>query len=272
MNRPGDPADGPPLTLVVTAHRTTYLMEAVTSVAAQTCADFDLVCCADLTGSADVMNVFTALVPYVRCRDAQVMSVEGGTAGRVRNAGFAAARTPWIAYLDGDDLLHPAAVARLVQTIADGGNHRDGTGADIISTGMIRITATGRPEPWPESLHYRPPTWIYHTDPDSVNHPTFINQLLAIRRDLWAAHPFEESTNGEDIDFMLHQLLAGRFRKLPEALYGYRDTPGSFSKQEFPGDDVCTNRYRDGYYARLFTQRYRPEIAANFADGRQASR
>ncbi|WP_165984061.1 glycosyltransferase [Streptomyces sp. YIM 98790] len=255
----------PLLTVVVTAHHTRYLTEAMTSVAAQTSTGFDLVCCTDTTGSPGVTALYDGLLPHVRCREARVLEVEGGTAGRVRNAGFAAARTPWIAYLDGDDLLHPDALARLVHTV----RHAE---ADIVSTGMTRITADGRPEPWPQSLTYRPPRWIYRTDPDSVGHPTFFNQLLAIRRELWEAHPFDETTNGEDIDFMLHQLLAGRFHKLPEALYGYRDTAGSFSKQEFPQGDLCTNRYREGYYADLFDLRYRPELAANFSDEPEPAR
>jgi len=237
----------------------------MTSVAAQTCAEFDLVCCVDVTGSPGVVDIYRDILPYVRCRKAQVVEIAGGTAGRVRNVGFATALTPWVTYLDGDDLLSPAAIARLVQAI----EHQD---ADIISTGMTRITASGQPEPWPESLTYRPPRWIYHIDPDTVNYPTFFNQLLAIRRELWAAHPFDETTNGEDIDFMLHQLLAGRFHKLPEALYGYRDIPDSFSKQEIADGDVCTNRYREGYYTRLFEQRYRPELAANFIDGPEPTR
>ena len=255
----------PVLTLVVTAHHTRYLAEAMTSVAAQTCTAFDLVCCADTTGAPGVVEICRALLPYIRCRQARLVEVAGGSAGRVRNAGFAAARTHWVAYLDGDDLLHPNSLTRLLQAIT----RRD---ADIISTGMNRIRADGEPEPWPESLTYRPPRWIYHTDPDTVGHPTFFNQLLAIRRELWAAHPFDETTNGEDIDFMLHQLLAGRFRKLPEALYGYRDTPDSFSKKEFPHGDICTSRYREGYYARLFAQRYRPELAGNFTDATEPNR
>lgn len=249
----------PPLTLVVTAHRTRYLTEAMTSVIAQTWGDFDLVCCADTTGSPGITELYRDLMPYVRCRTARVLEVSGGSAGRVRNAGFTAARTQWVAYQDGDDVLHPAALARLAR-VMDRGD------ADIISTGMTRITANGCPKPWPRSLTYRPPRWIYHTDPDTVGHSTFFNQLLAIRRELWAAYPFHEITNGEDIDFMLHQLLAGRFRKLPDALYGYRDTADSFSKREWAGGDICTNRYRQGYYARLFAQRYRPEVAANFSD------
>ena len=255
----------PLLTLVVTAHHTRYLTEAMTSVIAQTLDDFDFVCCADTTGEPGVAELFRDLLPYVRCRTARVLEVAGGSAGRVRNAGFAAARTPWLTYLDGDDVLHPDALARLSHVA-------DGREVDIVSTGMTRITASGRPEPWPQSLTYRPPRWIYRIDPDTVGHPTFFNQLLAIRRELWSAHPFDETTNGEDIDFMLHQLLAGRFRKLPAALYGYRDTAGSFSKQEFTGGDVCTNRYHQGYYARLFAQRYRPELADNFSDEAEPAR
>lgn len=249
----------PLLTLVVTAHHIRFLTEAMTSVAAQTNTAFDLVCCADTTGGPDTAELFRSFLPFVRCRKAQVLEVAGGTAGRVRNTGFSAARTPWVAYLDGDDLLRPDALAVLGSAVQAGD-------ADIVSTGMDRITPDGRRQAWPQSLTYRPPRWIYRVDPDTVGHPTFFNQLLAIRRELWAAYPFHEETNGEDIDFMLHQLLAGRFRKLPEPVYLYRDTPDSFSKHDFPGDDICTRRYRSGYYAELFARRYRAELAGNFTE------
>ncbi|WP_175541591.1 hypothetical protein [Streptomyces aidingensis] len=44
------------------------------------------------------------------------------------------------------------------------------------------------------------------------------------------------------------------------------------SKQEFPQGDLCTNRYREGYYADLFDLRYRPELAANFSDEPEPAR
>lgn len=253
------------VTLVVTSNRTRFLIESLTSVAAQSSEDFDLVCCADITGDPEVAEVFRAYLPFMRCHTTRLIEVTGGTAGRTRNAGFAAAYSPWITYLDGDDLLRPDAIARLTQAIKAGD-------ADIISTGMTRITPDGRLEACPQSMTYRPPRWIYCTDPDSVGYPTFFNQLLAIRRELWAAYPFDETTNGEDIDFILHQLLAGRFRKLPEPLYGYRDTPGSFSKRDFPGGDICTARYQVGYYAELFARCYRPELADNFTDEAEPER
>lgn len=249
----------PSLTLVITAHRPQHLREAIASVAAQTSTHFDVVCCADATSGYPVADMLRELAPSIPCRRVEVLDVQGGTAGRVRNAGFAAAATQWVAYLDGDDMLYPDALAT-VQAAIDSGQ------ADILSTGMARIDGTGRHSVLPASLRYRPPQWIYRIDPDTVGHATFFNQLLAIRRALWHAGPFYEETNGEDIDFMLHQLLNGTFRKIPVALYGYRDTPDSFSKQHFTGGDLCARRYESGYYQRLFERRYRVEVAGNFAE------
>jgi glycosyltransferase involved in cell wall biosynthesis len=245
------------VTLVVTAHRVQHLGAALASVAEQTSRRFDLVCCADSTGDAGVLAVFADAVRGLGIPRMKVVSVAGGTAGRVRNAGFASAGTPWVVYLDGDDVLHPRAMEFLTAATTDD--------ADIVSTGMWRITAGGDRHELPESLHYLPPPWLYEADPEKTGHATYFNQLLAIRRELWASYPFDETTNGEDIDFMLHQLLEGRFRKLPRALYGYRDTAGSFSKRRYPHGDLCTRRYGSGYYAHLFATRYRPEMVANFS-------
>jgi glycosyltransferase involved in cell wall biosynthesis len=251
---PGQPV----VTLVVTAHHQRYLAEALISVAAQTSDGFDLVGVIDVCGDPGLPEAFAAFLPFIRCRRREQIVISAGTAGRARNAGFAAASTPWVAYLDGDDILRPDAIAQMLRAIA-------ADQADILSSGLVRIAQDGAVTPVPQSLTYRPPRWIYELDPDQVDHATYFNQFLAIRRALWAAYPFEETTNGEDIDFMLHQLLAGRFGKVPLPLYGYRDTPASFSKREFEGADVCTRRYRDGYYATLFQARYGPAVAANFS-------
>lgn len=249
----------PILTLVVTAHRASFLLEALNSVRGQTTGHFELICCADTTGEAEIeelLSEFIASAPLPRC---ELVRVAGGTAGRVRNAGFGAAQTDWVSYLDGDDVLRPEAVARVLEVIQFGC-------ADLICTGMSRLDRSGGWSELPDSWTYRPPSWIYRTDPDTVGHCTYFNQFLAMRRCLWRRYPFDESTNGEDIDFMLHQLLAGRFCKIPSALYGYRDTPGSFSERVFADDDICTRRYRSGYYSRLYARDFRPELAGNFLD------
>lgn len=247
------------LTLVVTAHTITHLEEALTSVANQTTNDFELVCCADTNSGESVVDLFRERAPQIPCARWEIVPIRGGSAGRVRNAGFASARTPWVSYLDGDDVLCNDALEQIQSALTMGES-------DIFSTGMARIDHTGHWKTEDASLAYRPPLWIYQRDPELEGHATFFNQLLAIRRRLWETYPFYEETNGEDIDFMLHHLLNGRFQKVPKILYGYRDTPGSFSTWVYPDGDLCTRRYHSGYYSRLFEQQYRPELASNFAE------
>jgi cellulose synthase/poly-beta-1,6-N-acetylglucosamine synthase-like glycosyltransferase len=242
-------------TLVVTANHCRYLIEALTSVIAQTTHEFDTILCADSTGDPRVAEIFTEFLSYLP--DAVMIEVVGGTAGKVRNGGFGAACTPWVLYLDGDDVLRPDAMATMLAAIAE-------TSADMISSGMYRIRSDGLCVSEPDSLTYYPPRWIYQTDPELHQIWTYFNQFLAIRTELWRAYPFDESANGEDVDFMLHQLLAGRFVKVPAAVYGYRDTPNSFSKRVFPEEDLCTRRYKEGYYAELFARKFSPAVAANF--------
>lgn len=256
----GDRRRSSRLTLVVTAHHTRFLTEALVSVAAQTSTGFRVICCADTTGESQVAETFEQWVPLLHPSPVELLAVAAGTAGAIRNAGFAAARTPWVAYLDGDDLLRPDALERMLEA-ADA--HAE---AGLLSSGMARIHVEGAVEHLPASLTYQPPRWLYETDPDLVGHATFFNQLLMMRRELWAAHPFDASTNGEDIDFMLHQLLCAPFRKVAHALYYYRDVPGSFSKRSYPGGDLCTRRYRNGYYARLFATAFDPALAGNFRE------
>jgi hypothetical protein len=126
------------------------------------------------------------------------------------------------------------------------------------------VTRTGETIPLPESLTYSPAAWLYYEDPDDRGVQTYMNQFMLIRRDLWSRYPFYEYTNGEDIDFMLHALLAGHFLKVPEPLYFLRDTPDSFSKQSFPDSDICTQRYRSGYYEKLFENSTSENVRKNF--------
>ena len=235
------------VTLVVTAHRLKFLREAMASVGSQTTSEFHLVCCADRTGEDGVAELFCESVTHMAIASTMILEVDGGTAGAVRNAGFAASRTAWTCYLDGDDLLRPEALAVMRSAI-------DSEAADIYCSGMFRLSTKGVMSISERSLTYFPPLWIYWRDAESVGHETYFNQFQAIRTEMWWSQPFDETTNGEDIDFMLHQLLRGKFLKVPELLYIYRDNPGSFSKQQFSSGDVCTQRYASGYYARMLYQ------------------
>ena len=254
------------LTLVVTAFRCNFLTEAMISVAAQTRPDFELLCCADTHRDDSVAARFDELLEFVPAQRKRVIRIAGnGTAGFVRNRAFDQVRTPWIGYLDGDDYLHPRAMEAALDAIA-----RHGEDTRLFSSGMARVDPQGIATVMEESLSYYPPDWIYVRDPDQHGHCTYFNQLQLIRREAWADYRYDESTNGEDIDFALHQLLLGRDRKISACLYYLRDTPDSFSKREFAGGDICTERYRSGYYERLWERLYSDQLAANFLTTRSA--
>ncbi len=251
------------LTIVVTAHHARFLTESMMSIASQSTKDFELVCIADVSESNEVLHCFRDCLPYVNCRSYKLISVHGnGTAGFVRNLGFSEASTEWVGYLDGDDLLHMNAVKVMANEINDlrklEVEHR------ILCSGMIRIHGNGRLEPVIESLDYLPPINVYEVDPDLVGEPLFINQFQVIRKEHWHEYKFDETTNGEDIDYMLHHMLMGSFKKIPKFLYYYRYTTNSFSDQIYEGGDIVTQRYLKGYYIELFNQNYDAKYRSNF--------
>lgn len=252
------------LTLLVTAHRENFLAESLLSVIAQTDSEFDLICCADVAVSSDIVLRFEEFMKYVRCRSKRLLIIKGnGTAGRVRNVGFGAASTTWVAYLDGDDYLHPEAIKYVRDAIKN-----NDEAARVYSTGMVRVQKDGVHAPAVDSLSYYPPRWIYEYDPEKVGHATYFNQFQVISRKAWLEYPYNETSNGEDIDFLLHHLLLGRYLKIPNYLYYFRDTPGSFSKEHFLGGDVCTRRYESGYYRSIFARANLKGLELNFREYR----
>ena len=249
------------ITIVITAHHARYLTEALLSVASQTSKLFNLVCCADVSYGLEAYKCFEEHLPYIKCKKKLLLAIQGnGTAGLVRNVGFDNAETEWIGYLDGDDLLHIDAI-NYVKSILQAPCYSN---VDIFSSGMIRIHTDGGLEPIPESLHYLPPLNIYENDPEVIKQPTYFNQLQIIRKSAWQAYRYDETTNGEDIDFMLHQLLMRHFQKISKYLYYYRYTPNSFSYVSFAKGDICTQRYASGYYKKLFKENFSSCFIENF--------
>jgi len=249
--------DSPALTLCITANHARYLSECLISVAAQLDVPYKLVLCADSTGEAGVVDIFEKFLPFLDAADIRIKVTEGGTAGATRNAAFEAADTEWVTYLDGDDLLMPGALRDLSQVAHTGAG-------DILGGGLFLIEADGSAWTVPESLDYKAPIWLYYADLRTFDHWAFVTQPLAIRRSLWQEYRFVETTNQEDVDFMLHQLLMGRYIKIPSVMYGYRHVPESFSSRKYVGGDICERRYHDGYYAQLFETLYTPGLADNF--------
>ncbi len=127
-----------PLVSVVTPVRDAAetLPETVASVLAQTRGDWEMLLVDDgsTDGSAALAERFAAADPRVR---ALRLDAPRGTAA-ARNAGIAAARGRYIAFLDADDLWRPEKLARQLAFMAAGGHV-------FAFSAYRRMDASGRP-------------------------------------------------------------------------------------------------------------------------------
>jgi glycosyltransferase involved in cell wall biosynthesis len=111
MRSLGAPAQGDPVrpavTVVIpTRNRLPLLRQALASALAQTGVDIEVVVVDD--GSTDGTNAYLQALRDPRL---QVVDGAGGGVSRARNAGLAAARNEWVAFLDDDDLWAPDKLA-----------------------------------------------------------------------------------------------------------------------------------------------------------------
>ena len=241
----------PLFSLVLTAHRKEYLSEALMSVCAQTDHDFEFILCLDLRINEDLVDYCSNLFRNIKCTSKTMVTVYGnGTAGFCRNEAFSKTTGRWISYLDGDDMIFPDAVEKMKEQILGDSEY------DIFSSGIVRINTDGVCIPLPDSLSYYPPQNIYWVDPEIIGRATFFNQFQVMRREVWENYKYDITTNGEDIDFMLINLLKWKYKKVSKYLYYYRDVTNSFSKELYQEGDFTTKRYQDGYYQRYYESKY----------------
>ena len=249
------------ISLIVTAHRKCFLYEALISVAAQDDKDFEFVLCFDETGEGGLEEYCKDIFDSIQCAEKRIVKIKGqGTAGYIRNEAFRNTTGNWLAYLDGDDIIAPNAIRTMREQIEKYKEY------DIFSSGMARIEKDGNVVNWEESLTYYPPITIYEEDPEVLGEPTFFNQFQVMHRKVWESYKYDTSSNGEDIDFMLIQLLKWKFKKVSKYLYFYRDVDNSFSKELYKRGDFTTLRYQQGFYSEYFKKNYNEHVACNFVE------
>ena len=255
---------GSDLTLVVTAHRTNHLEEALGSIVEQGTDTFSLVLVADSTGDPAVSQRFADFARRWTRSSASALCVSGGSGGAVRNFGIEESSTSWVTYLDGDDVLAPNAMEVAVSAMASGE-------ADIYLSGVWHIDIGGQSIAVPTSVSDRPTTSLYLQDPDLAGRCPHLFQLVVMRRDVWLEYPYYVGGPGEDLDFILHHLVRHRVRRIPQMLYGHRRTLDGFSERgRRKGEPQaicpcpCSQRYRAGYYRDLLGW-LEPVAASNFS-------
>lgn len=114
------PPSGMPQIAVVTAayNMETYIGATIASVLKQTLSDFEMIAVDD--GSRDGTAGVISAIDDPRVR---LISTPNAGAGAARNRGLAACHAPLVVFLDGDDLLLPDALERMVATMAANPDH-----------------------------------------------------------------------------------------------------------------------------------------------------
>jgi glycosyltransferase involved in cell wall biosynthesis len=103
----------PIVTIVIPTYNRAHLLpRAVASVRAQTCADWELILVDDGSTDSTLADVTAMAAADQRIRLA-VNTGRRGPSG-ARNAGIAAARAPWVAFLDSDDSWEAEKLARFM--------------------------------------------------------------------------------------------------------------------------------------------------------------
>jgi glycosyltransferase involved in cell wall biosynthesis len=202
------------------------LDDALRSIAAQTLQAFECVLIDD--GSLDAS---AARAHAVASRDRRFHVLRSAGEGLVRalTTGIAAARTPFIARMDADDLAHPRRLERQLAALQRGAD------LSVISCLVECFHDTGigggmrRYEQWLNALR----------TPDAIRAAMFIESPIAhpsamIRRAaLESVGGYRDTGGPEDYDLWLRLLLRGhRAAKVPEVLLSWRDSPARLSRTD----------------------------------------
>lgn len=145
-----------------TYNRSAAIVDTIASVVAQSEPDWELLVVSD--GSTDDTERHASSVDDPRVR--VLRTARHGHPSGPRNAGLAAARGEFVAYLDHDDQWTPNHLTVLLAAFADG--------ADLVATGFRRLDAAGaelsRSQPLP--MHWHPETALLapQFEPSRVTH------------------------------------------------------------------------------------------------------
>lgn len=215
----------PLVSIVIPAYNAgSYISRTLESVLAQSFRDYEVIVVDDCSKDSTA-----AIVERLALLDSRLkllrLTVNSGAPAGPRNMGVAAAKGVWIAFLDADDLWHPAKLERQLAAL-------DATGAQFCSTQMRNFV---------DERHL----FLEDAGSEDFEWITFWKQLIKFRtptssvivkKDLICRYPFNESLSfkaREDLDCWLHcHEDLGRSIKLTKPMMGYRIVPGQISGQK----------------------------------------
>lgn len=228
---PGDrriDPDAPMVSIVMpTRDRAHVLGRAISSVLQQSVGDFELLVVDD--GSTDATAI--VLASY-EAHDPRVRVIHLSSAGRgasaARNAGIAAARGEFVAFVDDDAEWLPTKLERQLEAVR-------GSGADVVYCRFARVAADGRIREVGSAAAERDP-WRALLSRAFIDTST----LMVRTTTLQAIGGFDENLSRlQDWDLALRLARVGRFAYVPEVLVRSYETPGSISTRTDALEAAC---------------------------------
>lgn len=143
--------------VVPTFNRAAWIPGAIRSVAGQTLTALEIVVVDD--GSTDGTSAVCSELERAEPRLHVVRRPNGGPSA-ARNTGLSHVRTPWIAFLDDDDLWHPEALEKLLNRAIESGSSAvachavafSGLGSDLTARRILAQPQEYAVEPWPPDV------------------------------------------------------------------------------------------------------------------------
>ncbi|HEX7997645.1 MAG TPA: glycosyltransferase family A protein [Pyrinomonadaceae bacterium] len=210
----------PAVSVVVPAYNVSqYIAEALDSVRAQTFKDYEIIVVND--GSPDTENLERVLEPYLP--EIVYLRQENRGLSGARNSGIRAARAPFIALLDGDDLWEPQFLDAMLAEL-----QRDPT-LDVLYSDALYFGDT--PEAGRTYMELHPSSGEVTVEAILTQRCNVISCIVARREIMLRAGLFDESLrSSEDFDMWLRILKAGgRINYLRQPLMRYRRHRASLS-------------------------------------------
>ena len=197
-----------------------YIVEAVTSILAQTYRDFELIVVDD--GSTDGTRELLAPLAAVDPRLLVLAEPHRGLVGSL-NHGIHVARGTLIARMDADDVALPTRFAAQVDYLDANPD------CVVVGTSILKVNANGQPRKKSAAI-WQMPTFDPRAFPPQIGgvpHPTAMIRAAALA-EVGGYRPY--FYNAEDRDLWARLWTVGRIYQLPDVALRYRVHAGSVTR------------------------------------------